>query len=114
MADCIFCSMRDGAIAAPHIHDDDRAFAITDINPQAPLHALVIPREHIPSLNALRTEHDALVGHLFQVAAKIARDAGHAEAGYRTVFNCGVQAGQTVLHIHLHVLGGRHMGWPPG
>lgn len=114
MTDCIFCKIRDQEIASQLLHEDDRAFAFSDINPQAPLHALVVPREHIPTLNDLKPEHDALVGHLFRVAAQLAREAGFAERGYRTVFNCQREAGQTVWHVHLHVLGGRHLGWPPG
>ena len=114
MADCIFCKIRDGVIHGDIIHQDERAVVFRDINPQAPLHAVIIPRDHIPTLNDLRPEHNELVGHLFQVAAKVAKDAGYGDTGYRTLFNCGAHAGQTVFHIHLHVLAGRHLGWPPG
>ena len=114
MVDCIFCKIRDGAIGADVIHTDAEALAFRDLNPQAPLHALIIPRRHIASLNDLTTEDNALVGHLFQVAQSLARSAGYAESGYRTVFNTGPHAGQSVHHIHLHVLAGRHLGWPPG
>jgi histidine triad (HIT) family protein len=112
--DCLFCKIRDGAMPARLLYQDDRCFAISDINPQAPLHALVIPRQHIPTLNDLTGEHEPLVGHLQVVAARLANEGGHADAGYRTVFNCNRGAGQTVFHIHLHVLAGRSLGWPPG
>ncbi len=114
MADCLFCKIRDGAIPSKMAYQDDRCIAFHDINPQAPMHVLVVPRKHVPTLNDLADEDTALVGHLHQVAAKLAREAGHAEAGYRTLFNCNRGAGQTVFHIHLHVLAGRPLGWPPG
>jgi histidine triad (HIT) family protein len=113
MADCLFCKIRDGAIPAKEVYQDDRALAFRDINPQAPTHILVIPRKHIASLNELTEEDTALVGHLHMVAAKLARDEGLTR-GYRTLFNTGPEAGQTVFHIHLHLLGGRVMEWPPG
>jgi histidine triad (HIT) family protein len=113
MADCLFCKIRDGAIPAKEVYQDDRALAFRDINPQAPTHVLIIPRKHIASLNELTEEDTALVGHLHIVAAKLARDEG-LTAGYRTLFNTGPNAGQTVFHIHLHLLGGRVMEWPPG
>lgn len=101
-----------GEIPAKILHEDEQCIAIADIDPKAPLHALVIPRRVIPTLNDL-TEADApLVGHLFLVAGKIAKEAGHAD--YRTVFNCGPGAQQTVFHLHLHVLAGRDFTWPPG
>jgi len=114
MADCLFCKIRDGSIPAKKVHEDDRCIAFLDINPQAPLHALIIPRKHIPTLIDLTPDDDALVGHLHEVAVKLAKDAGYAEAGFRTVFNCGRGAGQSVWHIHLHVLAGRPLAWPPG
>ncbi len=114
MADCLFCKIRDGAIPGKFAHQGERLFAIHDINPQAPLHALVIPKKHIATLNDLTDEDSALIGEMHMLAAKLARDAGHADTGYRTVFNCNRGAGQTVLHVHLHVLGGRSLGWPPG
>ncbi|MSP63688.1 MAG: histidine triad nucleotide-binding protein [Myxococcales bacterium] len=114
MADCLFCKIRDGEIPAKLIHQDDRALAFHDLHAQAPLHALVIPRRHIATLNDAAVEDEALIGHLARVAAEIARDAGYAESGYRTVFNVNRGGGQTVFHLHLHVLGGRALEWPPG
>jgi histidine triad (HIT) family protein len=87
---------------------------LTDINPQAPLHLLIVPRRHIPTLNDLAPEDDALVGSMFRLAASLARKHGYAERGYRTVFNTNREAGQTVFHVHLHLLAGRGLGWPPG
>ena len=114
MADCLFCRIIAGEIPGNFVHQDDTAVAIRDINPQAPLHVLVIPRRHIATLNDLAPGDDALVGSLFRTAAAIAKAHGCHERGYRTVFNCNREAGQTVFHIHLHVLGGRGLGWPPG
>jgi histidine triad (HIT) family protein len=113
-ADCLFCKMIAGTIPVRPLYDDEEMIVIPDINPQAPLHALVIPKTHIPSLNDLRLEHDALVGRMFRRAAAIAQERHVDTLGYRTVFNTGPQAGQSVFHIHLHVLGGRALGWPPG
>jgi histidine triad (HIT) family protein len=96
------------------VYQDDRVVAFRDINPQAPMHVLIIPRRHIASLNELTAEDDGIVGEMVRRAAAIAAEHGHAERGYRTVFNCNAEAGQTVFHIHLHVLGGRRLGWPPG
>ena len=96
------------------LHEDEQLVVLQDTNPQAPTHVLVIPRKHIPTLNDLSPEDDALVGAMFRRAAAIAREHGFADRGYRTVFNCNRGAGQTVYHIHLHVLGGRGLGWPPG
>ncbi len=114
MENCLFCRIRDGAIPAKIVHEDDRAFAFRDINPQAPTHVLVVPRKHIASLNDLTEADDALIGHLHRVAAQIAGAEGVRDAGYRVLFNCGAGAGQTVWHLHLHLLGGRPMRWPPG
>lgn len=114
MADCLFCKIRDGAIPAKRVHEDDRCIAFLDINPQAPLHALVVPRKHIASLLDLGPEDHELVGHMHGVAVQIARANGHADDGFRVLFNTGRNAGQSVWHIHLHVLGGRPLGWPPG
>jgi histidine triad (HIT) family protein len=112
--DCLFCKIVAGIIPVKPLYDDEDLIAIQDINPQAPLHALVIPKTHIPSLNDLEPEHDALVGRMFRRAAALAKEHRVATTGYRTVFNTGPQAGQSVFHIHLHVLGGRSLGWPPG
>lgn len=114
MADCLFCKIRDKQIPARLAYEDAQCIAFHDINPQAPLHVLVVPREHIATLNDLRPDHEALVGHLHAVGAKLAREAGHGETGYRVLFNTNRGAGQTVFHIHLHVLAGREMRWPPG
>jgi histidine triad (HIT) family protein len=113
-SDCLFCKIVAGAIPATTIHEDEDVIVINDINPQAPLHALVIPRRHIATLNALTREDDALVGAMHRAAAQVARDKGFADRGYRTVFNTNAEAGQTVFHIHLHVLAGRGLSWPPG
>jgi histidine triad (HIT) family protein len=114
MADCLFCRIIAGEIPGTFVYQDERIVALNDINPQAAMHVLVVPRRHIASLNDLSPADDALVGEMTRVAAKIAGEHGHAERGYRTVFNCNADAGQTVFHIHLHVLGGRRLGWPPG
>jgi histidine triad (HIT) family protein len=112
--DCIFCKIRDGKIPAKVLFRDERAFAFQDINPQAPLHALVVPNEHLPTLNDAAEADATRLGYLLLVAARIARDVGCAESGYRTVINCNRGAGQTVWHLHVHVLGGRALEWPPG
>ncbi|OJT19711.1 histidine triad nucleotide-binding protein [Archangium violaceum] len=114
MSDCIFCKIRDGHIPARLVHRDDHCLAIEDINPQAPTHLLIIPLEHIPTMNDVTVEHREMVGHLHLTAAKLARQRGLADSGYRLVFNTRRDAGQTVFHIHLHLLGGRPMEWPPG
>ena len=112
--DCIFCKIVAGEIPSKKIYEDESAFAFRDINPQAPTHALVIPRKHIASLDAAGEADEALLGHLLRVAAQVAHSEGHAEGGFRTVINNGADAGQTVFHIHVHVLAGRHLSWPPG
>jgi histidine triad (HIT) family protein len=114
MSDCLFCKIIAGTIPAKLVHQDDRAVAFRDINPQAPTHVLIVPRQHIPSINDLSEGDAPLVGHLHLVAAKLAQAEGIAAGGYRVLFNTGAQAGQTVAHIHLHLLGGRVLGWPPG
>ncbi|HEX4566176.1 MAG TPA: histidine triad nucleotide-binding protein [Vicinamibacterales bacterium] len=113
-SDCLFCKIGAKQIPAKILHEDDDLFVIADINPQAPLHALVIPRTHVATLNELSAADDALVGKMMRRAAAIAKDHGYADRGYRTVFNTNSEAGQTVFHIHLHVLGGRSFHWPPG
>ena len=114
MLDCLFCRIVAGHIPAALVHQDDFLVAFNDINPQAPTHILVVPRRHIASLNDLTEEEDAIVGRIVRQGAALARTAGLEQRGYRTVFNCNADAGQTVFHIHLHVLGGRRMSWPPG
>jgi histidine triad (HIT) family protein len=103
-----------GEIKGSIVHQDDRIVAFNDINPQAPMHVLIVPRRHIPTLDDLAPEDDGLVGEMIRRAAALAREHGHAANGYRTVFNCNSHAGQTVFHIHLHLLAGRRLGWPPG
>jgi histidine triad (HIT) family protein len=112
--DCLFCNIIAGTIPANIIYQDDKVIALDDINPQAPYHKLIIPRKHIATLNDTTTDDNALIGHMAQTAKIIANDCGIADSGYRTVMNCNAGAGQTVFHIHLHLLGGRHMTWPPG
>ena len=112
--DCPFCKIIAKEIPSKTVYEDEQAVAFEDINPQAPTHILVLPRRHVASLNEITAEDAALVGHLHIVAAKIARERGIAESGYRTVVNNGRGAGQSVFHLHLHLLGGRGMRWPPG
>jgi histidine triad (HIT) family protein len=114
MTDCLFCKIIAGSIPAGLVYQDDAVVAFKDINPQAPLHALIVPRKHIPTLNDLDPEDDRLVGSMFRTAAALAKEHGYETRGYRTVFNTNREAGQTVFHIHLHVLAGRGLTWPPG
>jgi len=111
--DCLFCKIINKEIPADIIYEDERVIAFNDISPQAPTHALIIPRKHISTLNDINAEDTDLVGHMIKTAATIAKQQGFAESGYRTVFNCNEDGGQTVYHIHLHLLGGKAMGWPP-
>jgi histidine triad (HIT) family protein len=111
---CLFCKIVAGAIPAEFVHQDDRCVAIQDINPQAPTHVLVIPLNHIESLDEASQRDEALLGHLLRVGARLANDAGLSDSGYRTVINTGAGAGQSVFHLHVHILGGRTMQWPPG
>lgn len=111
---CIFCQVVVGEIAADVIYTDERALAFRDINPQAPVHALVIPREHMDSLDDASGRDEGVLGHLLRVAARVANAEGLSESGYRTVINTGAGAGQSVFHLHLHVIGGRPLNWPPG
>ena len=114
MEDCLFCRIVGGTVPARVVYEDDTLLAFNDINPQAPAHVLIIPRKHIGTVNDLAPEDDALVGGMVRRAGAIARELGYAETGYRTVFNCNEAAGQTVFHIHLHLLAGRALAWPPG
>jgi histidine triad (HIT) family protein len=114
MADCLFCKIVTREIPGSIVYEDDQVLAFNDINPQAPTHVLLVPKRHIASLDDLTPGDDQIVGELARRAAAIARDRGIAAGGYRTVFNTNRDAGQTVFHIHLHLLGGRAMRWPPG
>ncbi len=114
MADCLFCKIVKREIPATIIYEDDRVLAFNDINPQAPTHVLVVPKRHIATLTDLVRGDDAIVGELVRRAAAIAAERGISAGGFRTVFNTNRDAGQTVFHIHLHLLGGRSLGWPPG
>lgn len=110
---CLFCSIAEGKIPSKTIFEDDRVLAFHDINPQAPVHFLVIPKKHIATLNDMTEEDCELVGHMTYTAQRLALELG-CDGGFRTVFNCKELGSQTVYHIHLHVLGQRQMGWPPG
>ena len=114
MADCLFCRIVAGEIPANIVFQDDTVVAFKDMTPQAPMHVLVIPRRHISSVNDLTTADDGLVGRVVRTAAAIAQEHGYGAGGYRTVINCNADAGQTVFHIHVHLLAGRAMKWPPG
>jgi len=111
---CLFCKIVAGEIPAKRVHEDEQLCAFEDIDPQAPLHVLIIPKRHISTLNDLYQSDDPLVGQLVRRAALIAKERGYDGAGYRTVLNCNSDGGQTVFHIHLHLLAGRRLGWPPG
>lgn len=112
--ECLFCKIVDGAIPAKKVYEDDDVFAFHDINPQAPVHVLIIPKEHYAKVSDLDGKQTVVIGSLFHAANRIATELGIAESGYRLVINNGRDANQTVWHIHLHLLGGRSMGWPPG
>ena len=111
---CLFCKIIDGQIPGEFVHKDDKCIVIRDINPQAPTHLLVIPREHLESLDDASQKDEALLGHLLRIGARMANTEGLDESGYRTVINTGAGAGQSVFHLHVHVLGGRPLTWPPG
>ena len=114
MTDCIFCKIIAGDIPADIVYQNDHVVAFRDVNPQAPTHVLIIPKQHISTINDLQTEDAECVGQMYLAAKQIAKDEGIDESGYRAVMNCNAGAGQTVFHIHLHILGGRGMSWPPG
>jgi len=111
---CLFCKIVAGEIPAAKVYEDEQVIAFNDINPQAPMHVLVVPKRHLATLNDVSTADDAMVGAMVRAAAAVAKERGYDGSGFRTVFNCNAQAGQTVFHIHLHVLGGRVLTWPPG
>ena len=112
MSDCLFCKMVAGEIKPDVIYQDDAVMVFRDINPQAPVHLLIIPKKHVATLNDL--DDSALAGQLLKTAIKLAKQEGLADEGYRTVFNCNEKGGQEVFHLHMHLLGGRQMNWPPG
>ncbi len=114
MAECLFCRIVRGELPAQIVHETDAVIAFRDLHPQAPTHVLVIPRRHIATLNDLTADDAPLMGEIALAAQEVARLEGIAERGYRTIMNCNLAGGQTVYHIHLHVLGGRQMTWPPG
>jgi histidine triad (HIT) family protein len=112
MEACLFCRIAKGELPAKMAYEDDHVVAFHDINPQAPVHVLICPRKHIPTLNDVSAEDAPLIAHLFEVARKLAAELGVAQRGYRTVFNVNAEAGQTIFHLHLHVIGGRRLTWP--
>lgn len=112
--DCLFCKIAAGEIASDIIYEDDSVVAFSDIAPKAPIHKLIIPRKHIATLNDLSDQDTELAGHILQTAKHLAQEFGIAESGYRVVFNVNKGAGQAVFHVHLHLLGGRSLNWPPG
>ena len=113
-SDCLFCKILAGEIPADIIFESESAIAFRDVNPQAPTHVLIIPRQHVASINDIETQHEELVGSLFSAAKAIAAEENLSDDGYRVVMNCNEAAGQTVFHLHLHLLGGRALTWPPG
>ena len=111
--DCLFCKIIAGEIPSAKVYEDDTVFAFRDIDPQAPVHVLIVPKEHIASAKEINETNSAVVAHIFEVAAKIAKDEG-LDDGYRIINNCGDSAGQTVKHLHFHLMGGREFTWPAG
>jgi len=111
---CIFCKIIDKSIPAKVVYEDDKVVAFEDINPQAPVHVLIITRKHIPTILDVQEDDRHLIGYMYKIAGQLAKERGIAERGFRLIMNCNAEAGQTVFHIHLHVLGGRPMHWPPG
>jgi histidine triad (HIT) family protein len=114
MTECIFCDIISNQDKTTIVFEDDQAIAFKDLNPQAPYHILIIPKKHIATLNDITLEDEPLIGHLFSIAKTLAKKEGFDSVGYRTVFNCNKQAGQAVFHLHLHLLAGRLLHWPPG
>lgn len=114
MSDCLFCKILDGEIPCDKVYENEHVIAFRDVNPQAPTHVLVIPRSHISTVNNLTEDNKSIVGEMMLAAQHVAKLEGIDEAGYRLIMNCNEGAGQTVFHIHLHVLGGRALSWPPG
>jgi len=114
MSDCLFCKIRDGEIPGDIVFEDDDVLAFNDVNPAAPVHVLLIPKKHIPTVNDVSTYDEAIMGKLLSAAKTIAAQLGVSDDGYRLVVNCNANAGQVIFHIHMHMLAGRNMGWPPG
>ena len=114
MTDCLFCKIIEGDIPSTKVYEDEFVLAFRDIEPQAPQHIIIIPKTHISSANEITAENSAVIGKIYEAASKIAKDLGFSENGYRIVNNCGKDGGQTVGHIHFHLLGGRNLQWPPG
>ena len=114
MKDCIFCRIASGDVPAEIVHSDDIVVAFRDLNPKAPTHMLLIPRKHVASLRELTQDDDGAVGHLMRISAQLAEAEGISDSGFRLVANSGPDAGQSVGHLHFHLLGGRELGWPPG
>ena len=114
MKDCLFCKIAAGAVEADIVYRDDEVTAFRDINPQAPVHIVIIPRKHIERSSDLTEKDIPLAGRLMETAARLAKDEGISEDGYRLVVNCNKNAGQVIFHLHMHLLGGRTFGWPPG
>ena len=114
VSECLFCNIRDGKMPAEKVFDDGELFVIKDINPAAPTHVLIIPHRHVETILELGPDDSELVGKVYLVAAELARAEGFADSGYRVVANCNRDGGQTVFHVHFHLLAGRGLGWPPG
>lgn len=114
MDNCIFCKIVQGEIPCSKVYEDDSILSFKDINPEAPVHVLIIPKKHISNLNELGLDDLSIISHIFYKAKDIAKDLGIAEDGYRIIANCGKDGGQTVSHVHFHLMGGRSLAWPPG
>ena len=114
MSDCLFCGIIEGRVKGNLVYEDESVVAFKDIVPRAPVHVLIVPRKHIATLVELQRPDNVVIGEIFNVAGRLAQQFGIAQTGYRVVVNCGADAGQTVFHLHFHLLGGRQMGWPPG
>ena len=114
MENCLFCGIIRGKVKGAIVHQDETVVAFKDVNPKAPVHILIVPRKHIGTLLDLEPGEEGVIGHVFRAAADVAEQLGVAKSGFRVVVNCGTDAGQTVFHLHYHLLGGRRLGWPPG
>ena len=114
MSECLFCQINKGAIPSEKVYDSDGLFAIKDVNPQAPIHLLIIPKKHFSTILEIQEEDHELIGSIYSIANRLAKDSGLDQTGFRVVVNCGKEAGQSVFHIHYHLLGGRPFKWPPG